>query len=134
MASFTQDRTHSRRTSIWTACLLAWLAAFGGRSVSAQVPAVVATSQLTLNSTFSSGPVVSDACGDLYVFESGGNAGIVEYQAGTGKVTTIIANSQGYIPEPGRAALYMDKAKANLYFPDFTNFYTAHFDQVPIVN
>ena len=110
------------------------LTAFSSHGLSAQVPAVVATSTQTLNGTFSSGPVVTDACGDLYIFETGGNAGVVEYQAGTGKVTTIIANSQGYIPEPGRAALYMDQAKKNLYFPDFTNFYTAHFDQLPIVN
>jgi len=110
------------------------LAAFSSHGLSAQVPAVVATSTLTLNGTFSAGPAVTDACGDIYVFEGGGNTGVVEYQAGTGKVTTIIANSQGYLPEPGRAALYMDQAKKNLYFPDFTNFYTAHFDQLPIVN
>jgi sugar lactone lactonase YvrE len=114
--------------------LLALATAWSAPSLSAQMPAVVATSPLTLNGAFTSGPVVTDACGDLYVFESGGSTGVVEYQAGTGKVTTIIANTQGYIPEPGRAALYMDQQKKNLYFPDFTNFYTAHFDQLPIVN
>ena len=114
--------------------VLAVAAAWCSRPLLAQVPAVVATSQLTLNGSFTAGPAVTDACGDIYVFESGGNTGIVEYQAGTGKLTTIIANAQGYIPEPGRAALYMDKAKQNLYFPNFANFYTNSFDQLPIVN
>jgi sugar lactone lactonase YvrE len=110
------------------------LAVLSNWPLSAQVPAVLATSQIVLNSGFSSGPTVTDACGDIYVFESGGTSGIVEIQANTGNVTTIIANSQGYVPLGGRPAFYMDQAKANLYFPDFTNFYTAHFDQLPIVN
>jgi hypothetical protein len=114
--------------------LSAGLAVLLCSSALAQVPAVVATSPLVLNGTFTAGPAVTDACGDVYVFESGGNSGVVEYQAGTGKVTTVATNTQQYIPLPGRAALYMDRAKANLYFPDFANFYTTAFAQVPIVN
>ena len=107
------------------------IAALSAKPLAAQVPAIVATSETTIASGFSAGPAVTDSCGDVYVYEGGGT-GIVEIQAGTGNVITVIANAQGY-PSGGQA-LYMDAAKKNLYFPDFGNFYTTHFDQVPIVN
>jgi sugar lactone lactonase YvrE len=107
------------------------LATLAVAPLAAQVPAVVATSTTTLASGFSAGPAVTDACGNVYIYEGGGT-GIVEINASTGAVTTVIANAQGYAS--AGQALYMDPAKKNLYFPDFGNFYTTHFDQLPIVN
>jgi sugar lactone lactonase YvrE len=97
----------------------------------AQVPAVVATSTSTIATGFSAGPAATDACGNVYVYEGGGS-GIVQINASTGAVTTIVKNAQGYT-STGQA-LYMDVAKKYLYFPDFGNFYTTHFDQLPINN
>lgn len=131
---FQQNSNLTRRSAGAGRVLSALCALLLPGMLHAQAPAVVATSPLTLNAAFTSGPAVTDACGDVYVFESGGGTGVVEYQAGTGKLITIAANAQGYLPGPGRAALYMDQAKKNLYFPDFSNYYTAHFTQVPIVN
>jgi hypothetical protein len=117
----------------YTVTMLAFalIAALSVKPLVAQVPAIVATSEATIASGFSAGPVVTDSCGDAYVYEGGGT-GIVEIQASTGNVITVIKNAQGYTS--GGQALYMDAAKKNLYFPDFGNFYTTHFDQVPIVN
>ncbi|NYF77827.1 Ig-like domain repeat protein [Granulicella arctica] len=121
---------HSSRVATLFVLLLS-LASVAGLRALAQAPPVVATSTVTLAAGFSAGPAVTDACGDLYVYE-GGATGIVEIEAGTGKVTTIIANAQGY--NSSGTALYMDPEKKNLYFPDFSNFYTTHFDQLPITN
>ncbi len=110
---------------------LALFTGFSAQTLSAQVPAVVATTQTSIASGFTAGPAVTDACGDIYVYEGSGT-GVVEIQAGTGTVTTVVTNPQGYTSQG--QALYMDVAKKNLYFPDFSNFYTTHFDQLPIVN
>jgi sugar lactone lactonase YvrE len=126
-----QISVHIQRWSYarWAASLaLAFLAV---KPVLAQVPAVVATSTTTFASGFSAGPAVTDACGNVYVYEGGGT-GVVQISASTGAVTVVVANAQGY-PSSGQA-LYMDAAKANLYFPDFGNFYSTHFDQLPITN
>ncbi len=130
--SFASARKGSRnpgRAILRTA--LALLAGLSARTLAAQVPAAVASTQTTIASGFSAGPAVTDSCGDVYVYESGGT-GVVEIHAGTGVVSTVIANAQGY--GSSGMALYMDAAKKNLYFPDFGNFYTTHFDQLPIVN
>jgi sugar lactone lactonase YvrE len=100
-------------------------------SLPAQVPGVVATSPVSLNSTVTGGPVVTDSCGNVYEYGQDGSTGIIQIAAGTGNVTTIVKNTNGYASGPGLA---IDAAKKNLYFPDFTNYYTNHFDQVPIVN
>ncbi len=120
-----------RFTKLAMLATLAIFTGFSAETLSAQVPAVVASTQTTLASGFSAGPAVTDACGDVYVYEGNGT-GVVEIHAGTGTVTTVIANAQGYASSG--QALYMDAAKKNLYFPDFANFYTTHFDQLPIIN
>jgi sugar lactone lactonase YvrE len=100
-------------------------------SLQAQVPAAVASSQITLASGINSGRAVTDACGDVYINQNNGSGGIIEIHAGTGTVSTIAPNTAGY---NGGPQIYMDVAKANLYFPDPTAWYTTHFDQVPINN
>jgi sugar lactone lactonase YvrE len=105
--------------------------AFLAPSLEAQVPAAVASSQITLANGINSGRAVTDACGDVYINQNNGSGGIIEIQAGTGTVTTIAPNTAGY---NGGPQIYMDYAKANLYFPDPTAWYTTHFDQVPINN
>ena len=112
-------------------CVIAAATVLFAHGADAQVVPVVANSISTLASGFSSGPAVTDACGNVYVYEGGGT-GIVQIQASTGNVTTVIKNPQGY--QSVGPALYMDPGKNNLYFPDFSNFYTSHFDQLPIVN
>jgi sugar lactone lactonase YvrE len=114
----------------------AWIAAcalVGAATCSAmaQVPAVVATGITTLAPGFSAGPAVLDACGNIYVYEGGGT-GVVQINASTKAVTVVAKNTQGYTSSG--TALYMDPAKKFMYFPDFNNFYTTHFDQVAIVN
>jgi sugar lactone lactonase YvrE len=95
----------------------------------AQVPAVVAHSPNFLDS-IPYGNAVVDACGDMYVYEQGYPDDLVEIQP-SGKVIVVLNNTQGYSPT---AALYMDEKKQNLYVTDVTNYYTTHFDQIPITN
>jgi sugar lactone lactonase YvrE len=118
--------THAARAFAFAA-----LAALAVEPLTAQVQPVVATSPVPLNSTVTGGPVVTDSCGNLYEYGQDGSTGIIRIAAGTGKVTTIVKNTQGYASGPGLA---MSGDKKNLYFPDFSNYYTNHFDQVPIVN
>ena len=107
------------------------LLAAAAAPLAAQVPAVVATNTITLATGFSAGPAVTDACGNVYVYEGGGT-GVVQINAVTGIVTVVAKNTQGYTSSG--QALYMDPAKQNLYYPDFSNFYTTHFIQQPINN
>ncbi len=109
----------------------ALLAALAVEPLAAQIQSVVATSPVTLNASVTGGPVVTDACGDIYEYGQDGSTGIIEIEAGTGTVVTIVKNTQGYASGTG---LFMDRAKQYLYFPDMTNYYTNHFDRVPIVN
>ncbi len=125
------------------ATLLSALALATGLSapmLRAQVPAAVATSQTSIASSFASGPAVTDACGNVYINENTGNAGVVQISAATGAVTVVIPNKNGY---NGGTALYMDRAKANLYAGDphdeGTNtgnggWYSSVFTQIPITN
>jgi hypothetical protein len=119
---------------------LALVTGFSARTLSAQVPAAVATSQTSIASSFASGPAVTDACGNIYINENTGNAAVVQIAAATGAVTTVIPNKNTY---NGGTALYMDRAKANLYAGDphdqGTNtgnggWYSSEFTQIPITN
>jgi sugar lactone lactonase YvrE len=97
----------------------------------AQVPAVVASSQVNMTPSggVNAGPAAVDACGDVYVNQY--NLGVIEIQAGTGTKTTLVANTNGYNNGTGIA---IDNAKANLYYPTPAQWYGSQFTKVPIVN
>src|SRR5665213_1124764 len=114
----------------WMGLLLLAVATVWAPPVSAQAPAVVESSQVSLTTSgIGAGRVVVDACGDLYVNQN--NAGIVEVQAGTGKQVVIAANTQGYNNGTGIA---IDSSKTHLYFPDPSQWYSSSFSVVTISN
>ncbi len=98
------------------------------RQVQAQVPGVIASSPSTLASGNNAGIAVVDACGDVYINPYGG---LIEIKAGTGAVTVLYPNTNGYGGGPGLA---IDQKKANLYFPESGDWYSSRFAQVPITN
>lgn len=112
--------------SIFTAAVV-----MSAAGAAAQVPSVVVTNTIPLAKGFSAGPAVTDACGNVYVYEGGGT-GIVQINAATGVVTVVAPNAQGYTSSG--QALAIDFNKKNIYYPDFSNFYTTHFVQQPINN
>jgi sugar lactone lactonase YvrE len=118
-----------RRTAMALGLLFAVAALTG--TLSAQVPAVVATEQLTYASGQAGGNVALDACGNVYLNENNGSSGLVRISAATGTITTVVANNKGY---NGGTALYMDRAKKNLYVPDPQGWYSSYFLQIPINN
>ncbi len=107
---------------------LTLLAPLAAATLPAQVQPVVASSPLTLASGSNAGIAVVDACGDVYINPNGG---LIEIQAGTGTVTTLYPNTNGYGGGPGLA---IDNKKANLYFPESGDWYSSKFAQLPIVN
>jgi len=107
---------------------LALLAPFAASTLPAQVQPIVASSPLSLASGSNAGIAVVDACGDVYINPNGG---LIEIQAGTGTVTTLYPNTNGYGGGPGLA---IDNKKANLYFPESGDWYSSKFAQLPIVN
>jgi hypothetical protein len=104
---------------------------FFTQAADAQVPAVVASSQINLTPSggLESGMSVVDSCGDVYLNESGGP--VVEIQAGTGVQTILSANTNGYNNGTGIA---IDSTKSNLYFPTDNQWYSSQFSTVPITN
>jgi trimeric autotransporter adhesin len=119
---------------------LALLAGLCTRTLLAQVPAVVASTQATLASGISSGPAVTDACGNVYINQNAGPAGIVQISASTGAVNVIIPNTNTY---NASTAIYMDRAKAHLYVAEphdegtntgNSGWYSSEFTQIPITN
>ena len=107
---------------------LACAAILSDRPMQAQVPSVVATSQLTLNSSGSvyQGPAVVDSCGNVYVNESGN---IVQYAAGTGTATVVSANTNGY---GGPSSIAIDPTKTFLYFPTAGQWYSSQWSYVNV--
>ena len=105
----------------------------GGLDLQAQVPAAVATSSfnVTTTGTLSAGQSVADACGNVYVFQTGTPAGLVEISASTGQVTLISANHNGYNGAPGLA---IDSTKSHIYFQPTSQWYSANFSVIPITN
>jgi sugar lactone lactonase YvrE len=81
--------------------------------VQAQVQPIVATSTLNLTPAngVATGPSVVDACGNVYVNQSGS---IVEFAHDTGTQTVISANGQGY---GGPNPIAIDSTKTYMYFP-----------------
>jgi trimeric autotransporter adhesin len=114
----------------WVGLLLLAVTMVCTQSASAQAPAVVVSSQVTLTgSGIGAGRVVVDACGDLYINQD--TAGIVEVQAGTGKQIVIAADS---LPYNNGTGIAIDSSKTHLYFPDPSQWYTSSFSVVPITN
>jgi sugar lactone lactonase YvrE len=103
------------------------------RLLEAQVPAVVATSavNVTHSGTLGAGQSVTDACGNVYVFQDGTPAGLVQISASTGQVTVISPNNNGYNGAPGLA---IDSTKSHLYFQPTSQWYSANFSTIPITN
>ena len=123
----------TRQKALGAASLLTVLVggAVLSQPLSAQVPAVVGSSAVKLNPAggTNSGRAVVDACGDVYVNQS--NLGVIEIQAGTGTVTTLATNTNGY---NNGAALAIDATKTNLYFPTPSQWYGSQFTRVPLTN
>jgi sugar lactone lactonase YvrE len=103
--------------------LLAW-------PIEAQAPAIVASGQINLTPSggMQTGPAVVDSCGNVYVNESGN---VVQVAAGTGKITVIAANTNGY---GGPNSIAIDSTKTNLYFPTAGQWYSSAFSTVPLTN
>jgi sugar lactone lactonase YvrE len=106
---------------------------FASQSMPGQVTSVVASSQvnLTPSGSLGSGQAVVDACGDIYINQAGTPAGLVEVQAGTGKITLISPNTNGYNGAPGLA---IDSTKSNLYMQTGAQYYGDNFSVFPITN
>jgi sugar lactone lactonase YvrE len=138
--SSTTHSNHPMRTLLTTPAGSRWGAAlsiaamllFAPRYSTAQVPAVVATSQSALTTTtgITSGQTAVDACGNVYVNPTnGGN--IVQIAAGTGTVKTVSTNTNNYNNGP---AIAIDPAKANLMYVSSSQWYSDAFTKVPITN
>ena len=110
---------------------LMWGAVLCSQHLSAQAPAVVASSQINLTSTgtVQSGRAVVDSCGNVYVNEN--NGPVVQFQAGTGKQTIVSANTNGYNNGPGLA---IDSTKTHLYFPLASQWYSNEFSVVTLTD
>jgi sugar lactone lactonase YvrE len=122
-------RAGSRRSA---ALSIAMALFFVPRCLTAQVPAVVATSQTALTTTtgIGAGATATDACGNVYVNPTnGGN--IVEIVASTGAVKIVSTNTNNYNNGP---AIAIDPAKANLMYVSSSQWYSDAFTKVPITN
>ncbi len=135
-----QDRTsptlrpaHSRALRAAMILCLSAGALLSPSLLSAQVPAVVATSayNVTTSGTVGAGQSVVDSCGNVYVWQTGTPAGLIEIAAGTGAVTLVSGNNQGYQAAPGLA---INTAKSSLYFQPTSQWYSDNFSALPITN
>ncbi len=127
--SLRPDRTFSiSRLSRAIALALGAAALCASSSVQAQVQPIVASSSTSLAPGTGAGIAVVDKCGNVYINPNGG---LTEIQAGTGVVTVLYPNTNGYGGGPGLA---IDQAKANIYFPESGDWYSSKFAQLPIVN
>lgn len=98
--------------------------------IDAQKPSIVASGQINLTPSggLQTGPAVVDSCGNVYVNESGN---VVEVAAGTGNITVLAANTNGY---GGPNSIAIDSTKSNLYFPLASQWYSSAFSTVPITS
>jgi sugar lactone lactonase YvrE len=126
-------KAHGRVRKALIAMALMWGAVLSSQHLSAQVPAVVASSQINLTSTgtVQAGRAVVDSCGNVYINQNGGPGGVVEIQAGTGKQIIISANTATYNGAPGIA---IDSTKTHLYFQTQAQWYSDNFSVVAITN
>ena len=109
------------------AALIAMLAL--ASPAAAQVPSIVATSQSTLTATsIGAGRTATDACGNVYI-NPNGNGPVVQIAAGTGVVTTVSANNNGYNNGTGLA---IDASKTYLYYPTSSQWYGSQFTKMSI--
>jgi sugar lactone lactonase YvrE len=101
--------------------------------VSAQVQPIVATTTRILSANVSSGPAVTDACGNVYVNASGT---VYRYAAGT--YAASVAEASGY-SYGGPNAIAIDSSKTHLYTTPSQNttnnaWYSSTFYVYPITN
>ncbi len=118
----------ARWASMLGMVLMGFLAA--AKPASAQVPAVVASSSMSLtpSGATQAGPTVLDSCGNAYINEYGN---IVEVAAGSGKVTEISPNTNGY---GGPSSIAIDPSKTFLYFPTAGQWYSSGWSVVTLNN
>jgi sugar lactone lactonase YvrE len=111
------------------AALTAVVAAAACLPAHAQVPAVVASSALSLTvpGVASTGQTAVDKCGNVYVSSYGT---LTEYPAGTGTPTVISPNTLGYGGPTD--AIAIDSTKTFLFFPPAGQTYSSAFGYINV--